>query len=184
MYENSIIHPKSILHSNTSKLGTIKVLDEFIKSGEKYFCIKDNFTFYYNDKYYEINFIISRKEQPTPNIAKSNITMTDFKKIYTIPRYKDLNQITNCLNHDKEYFKLTNIPKISLPVFDFICTFRNIFINNSSYNSINNVIINFPIPIAINAQSSADTYYGNYNWYGDTSVYLIVGYMIKDIINI
>jgi len=173
MYENYI----------TTK-STIKVFDEFLKSNEQYFCIKDNFAFYYNDIYFAINFIISPKED-NQNILKSNITITDFKKIYTIPHHKDLEQITDCLNHNKEDFKLTNIPKISLPVFDFICTFKDSFIKNISNDETRNaIIIKFPIPIVMNAQSSIDTNYGyysdgNHNFFGDTSKFLIVGYIIK-----
>jgi len=171
MYENYI----------TTK-STIKVFDEFLKSDEQYFCIKDNFAFYYNDIYFAINFIISSKTD-NQNILKSNITITDFKKIYTIPHYKDLEQITDCLNHNKEDFKLTNIPKISLPVFDFICTFKDFFVINLFYTK-KNTILKFPIPISINVQSSIDITYGYYsdgshNFYGDTSQFLIVGYIIK-----
>lgn len=172
MYENYI--------SNKS---TIKILDDFIKSGEKCFCIKDNFSFYYNEKIYAINFIISQKEFEQ-DIPKSNITISDFKKIYTIPHHKDLNKIISCLDHNRNDFKLEDIPKINLPVFDFICTFANIFTSNLSYTNKRKEIIKFPIPIAINAQSSMDTDYGYYsdgshNFYGDTSKFLIIGYIVK-----
>lgn len=187
MYENSIVHPKRIIRrvNNDSFVefepGTIEVLDEFIKSGKKYFCIKDNFTFYYNEKHYAINFIVSQKADGQ-NIINSNITMTDFKKIFTIPHYKDLEQITDCLNHDKEDFKLTNIPKISLPTFDFICTFKDIFIDNIS-NNMNeyNSFILFSHPIALNAQSSKNIWPRRYRWYGETTTYAIVGYIINDV---
>lgn len=161
---------------------TVKILDDFINSGEKYFCIKDNFAFYYNDKFYAINFIISQKEH-NQDANKSNITISDFKKIFTFPHHQDLKQITNCLNHNQENFKLTDIPKISLPVFDFICTFHDIFTTNIPCSN-NESIIKFPVPIVINAQSSIDTDYGYYsdgshNFYGDTSKFLIIGYIIK-----
>lgn len=161
---------------------TITVLDEFINSGEKYFCIKDNFSFYHNDKFYAINFIIGQKEF-NQDMIKSNITISDFKKIYSIPHNKDLEQIINCLNHNQENFKLTDIPKISLPVFDFICTFHDTFTTNIPCSN-NDSIIKFPVPIVINAQSSIDTNYGYYKdgshiFYGDTSKFLIIGYIVK-----
>lgn len=171
MYENYI--------SNKS---TIKILDDFIKSGEKYFCIRDNFSFYYNDKFYVINFIISQIES-NQEVLKSNITISDFKNFFKISRHKKLDQIINCLNHNKDGFKLTDIPKISLPVYDFIYTFYNIFtINIPNINNDN--IIKFPTPITINAQLSIDKNYGyfrdgNHIFYGDTSQFLIIGYIVK-----
>lgn len=105
MYENYI--------SNKS---TIKILDDFIKSGEKCFCIKDNFSFYYNEKIYAINFIISQKEFKQ-DILKSNITISDFKKIYTIPHHKDLNKIINCLDHNRYDFKVGRYSKNQFACF-------------------------------------------------------------------
>ena len=185
MYENSVIHPKQITHMNKEtgmikifKPGTIYVFDEFIKSGEKYFCITDNFAFLYNDTYYSINFVIGKKETKE-DIPKSNIAISEFKKIFTISYHKELDRIISCLDHNRDDFKLVDIPKISLPVFDFICTFANIFINNLPYLDKCQEIIKFPIPIVINAQSSKDRMYGKYNWYGDTSQFLIIGYIVK-----
>lgn len=190
MYENSVIHPKQITltdkDTGTIKVfepGTIYVFDEFIKSGEKYFCITDNFAFLYNDTYYSVNFVISKKET-NENIPKSNITISEFKKIYTLSHHKKLNKVINCLDHNRDDFKLEDIPKINLPVFDFICTFANIFMSNLPYTNKRKEIIKFPIPIVINAQSSMDTDYGYYsdgshNFYGDTSKFLIIGYIVK-----
>ena len=185
MYENSIIHPKQITRINKDtgiikvfEPGTIYVFDEFIKSGEKYFRINDNFAFFYNDTYYSINFFISQKEA-NQDMPKSNITISEFKKIYTISHREELDKIVNCLDHNRDDFKLVDIPKISLPVFDFICTFANIFIQNMPYNNKSNTFIEFSIPITLNAQSSKDKLYGNYNWYGDTSQFLIIGYIVK-----
>lgn len=188
MYENSVIRPKQITQMNkdtgTIKVfepGTIYVFDEFIKSGEKYFCITDNFAFLYNDTYYSVNFVISKKET-NENIPKSNITISEFKKIYTLSHHKELDKIINCLDHNRDDFKLDKIPKISLPVFDFICTFANIFFQYLPYDNKSNVIIEFPTSITLNAQSSKDRWYGNYNWYGDTTQFLIIGYIIDCII--
>ena len=112
-------------------------------------------------------------------MPKSNITISEFKKIYTISHREELDKIVNCLDHNRDDFKLVDIPKISLPVFDFICTFANIFIQNMPYNNKSNTFIEFSIPITLNAQSSKDKLYGNYNWYGDTSQFLIIGYIVK-----
>lgn len=172
MYENSIIHPKRITRINnngaveTFTPGTIAVFDDFERSNKKLFKIIDNFNFLINHIEYFVNFIISKTEYSQP-IIKTNITLTDFKKIYTLPYYcNNLDKFTNCIDHNTEYFKSTDIPKISLPVFDFICTFKDIFINNISHNKNNcNLLINFPIPIALNAQSSKDRIYGKYTYY-------------------
>ena len=101
MYENSVIHPKQITHMNKEtgmikifEPSTIYVFDEFIKSSEKYFCINDNFSFLYNDTYYSINFVISQKET-NEDIPKSNITISEFKKIFTISHHKELDRIIN-----------------------------------------------------------------------------------------
>ena len=104
MYENSIIHPKHISRINnngtieTFTPGTIAVFDEFEQSNKKLFKIIDNFNFSLNYIEYSVNFIISKSEY-SQNIIKSNITLTDFKKIYTLPYcYKNLDKVTNPKN--------------------------------------------------------------------------------------
>ena len=68
------------------------------------------------------------------------------------------------------------------PVFDFICTFKNTFIDNIHNNKDKrNSLIKFPHSIALNAQSSKNTWYGEYTWYGDTTTYAIVGYIMNDV---
>lgn len=135
---------------------TINILDEYLKSGEKFFHIKDNFRFSYNQICYSVNFIISA-QSTQENIFYSNITMSDFKKIYKI-RFQEISKLVKCLDHNSN-INLKNIPKISLPVFDFICIFKNFFLENIPYNEID-TIIKFPFNIVINAQSSVDSYYG------------------------
>lgn len=190
MYENSIIHPKPIrriINTNTIaefEPGTIAVLDEFDQSNEDYFKINDNFNFYYDNKKYFVNFIIGKnlRYDDLKNIVISNITLTEFKKIYKLPLCYDLESITNCLNHDSNILNLTTIPKLSLPVFDFICTFKQNFTNHinthcteCNYNS----IIRFDFPITINGQSSKNRQYHDGScWYGETNTYPIIGYII------
>ena len=70
MYENSIIHPKQITRINKDtgiikvfEPGTIYVFDEFIKSGEKYFRINDNFAFFITIHIILLIFLSVKKKQ-------------------------------------------------------------------------------------------------------------------------
>lgn len=160
---------------------TRKTIDTFLNSGKELFCINDRFSFNYNDVFYSINFII-KQYIPNEKIFKSNITISDFKKIYKFPCTLYLNEIDEFLNHDKKNFKLEKIPNISLPVFDFLLTFKDFFIDNIPSNSDNyDSMITFQIPITIKIQSSVNILYGYGSYYGDTSTFLIIGYIFNEI---
>lgn len=164
-----------------SNENTIKIFDDYIKSKEEFFRIKDNLIFSHNNIYYVINFIISKKQYQVDTL-KSNITFTDFKKIYKQIPPKEISLITNCLKEDTPNYKLTDIPKISLPVFEFMCRFQKIFLINTPYNIDKiGLIIKFPIPITINVQTSLNLEYNYENFYGSTSDFLIIGFIVCNI---
>lgn len=140
------------------------------------------------NKIYDINFIISNKIDVGKSIIRTNITMTDFKKIYNsmFNSYEKIVHYKNNIEDDDR----TNIPKLSVPVLDFIeLFFENFEIHIDSINiSDNDEIIFFNNPISINAQSSKNTTgYGNEYYYdtliyegtkyGETSQFPIVGYI-------
>ncbi len=177
-----------MFESTIIDISTVNVLDNYIKSKEQYFIISNGFNIFYNKVIYNIYFIISNKIPIGKEIVKTNITMTEFKKIYgsyfnTLEKYTDYK--TNLTNIDR-----TNIPKLSAPVLDFIELFFNHFENNitKQYNNEEDIIF-FDNPISINAQSSKNRIgYGNEYYggtliyegtkYGETNEFPIIGYQI------
>lgn len=164
---------------------TVKILDKYIESKEQYFKILDNFKIVHNDIVYDVNFVISNKMIQETKIVKTNITMTEFKKIFDRTYVlKDMNKyMDNVSSLDR-----TNIPKINLPVYDFILSFYKHLQNNFDDKLLGD-LIKFENPISINAQSSDNrTGYGNEYYYdtliyegtkyGETSEFPIVGYQI------
>lgn len=176
MYENSIIHPHKIAYTRDGvyhvvEPGTVTVFDEYLKSEEDFFHITDNFVFIHNNFSYTVNFVIS-KNQPQ-NYFKTNITLSEFKKIYKMWHYQNILTLQNILN----VLPKTEIPKISLPVYDFLCTFSKYFLENTVHDI--NVLIKFPCGIGIHAQSSRNLDFDDPDtWYGDTDTYYIIGYII------
>lgn len=177
-----------MFQSSITETSTIKILDKYIESKEQYFLISDDFNIDYQNKIYDIKFVISNKIEFGKSIIRTNITMTDFKKIYN-SMFNDYEKIVHYKNNIKDNDR-TNIPKFTVPVLDFIELFFENFethidsINTSSEDE----IIFFDNPISINAQSSKNrTGYGNEYYYdtliyegtkyGETSQFPIVGYM-------
>ncbi len=97
---------------------TIKILDDYIESKEQYFLILDNFNIEYQNKISDINFIISNKIDVGKSIISTNITMTEFKKLYN-SMFNSYERLVNYKNNIKDSNK-TNIPKFSVPVLDFV----------------------------------------------------------------
>lgn len=166
---------------------TIKILDKYMHSKKQYFLIKDELNIKYNNHIYSINFIISNKIRLEKTIVQTNITMTEFKKIYNtyINDYERLLNFQNTLSS----LDRTSVPKLSVPVFDFLNIFYSHF--KRHINSTAKIIF-FDNPISINAQSSVNrTGYGNtycYNTliyegtkYGETNSFPLVGYQISKI---
>jgi hypothetical protein len=177
MFEESIV--------DTS---TIKVLDEYIKSKEQYFYITDIFNVEHNNKIFNVNFIISNKIEIGKEIIQTNITMTDFKKIFG-SYFKSYNRIIEYKKHNSSKDR-KSVPKLSLPVYDFLEMFFENFIKNVQDNFEDEKTIYFDNPISINAQSSSNrTGYGNEYYYdmliyegtkyGETSEFPIVGYEVE-----
>ena len=161
---------------------TVKILDKYIESNEQYFKILDIFKIVY-----DVNFVISNKMIQGTKIVKTNITMTEFKKIFDrIYVLRDINKYID----NASLLNRTNIPKINLPVYDFILCFYKHLQNNFD-DAMLGELIKFENPISINAQSSDNrTGYGNEYYYdelvyegtkyGETSEYPIVGYIINE----
>lgn len=177
MFEESIV--------DTS---TIKVLDEYIKSKEQYFYITDIFNVEYNNKIFNVNFIISNKIEIGKEIIQTNITMTDFKKIFG-SYFNSYNRIIEYKKHNSSKDR-KSVPKLSLPVYDFLEMFFENFNKNVQDNFEDEKTIYFDNPISINAQSSSNrTGYGNEYYYdmliyegtkyGETSEFPIVGYEVE-----
>ena len=177
MFEESIV--------DTS---TIKVLDEYIKSKEQYFYITDIFNVEHNNKIFNVNFIISNKIEIGKEIIQTNITMTDFKKIFG-SYFNSYNRIIEYKKHNSSKDR-KSVPKLSLPVYDFLEMFFENFIKNVQDNFEYEKTIYFDNPISINAQSSSNrTGYGNEYYYdmliyegtkyGETSEFPIVGYEVE-----
>lgn len=166
---------------------TIKILDRYIESKEQNFYIKDSFNIKYKECVYSINFIISNKIELGKQIIKTNITMTEFKKIYG-------DFFCNCekiINYKETIlpFDRTSVPKFSVPVLDFIEFFYNDFKKHFDDGNIVDKEIYFDNPISINAQSSNNRIgYGNQYFYdtlvyegtkyGETSQFPIIGYKV------
>lgn len=168
---------------------TIKVLDKYIESKEQYFFITDIFRINHKEKIYDINFIISNKIEIGKSMVPTNITMTEFKKIYS-SFFNDLEKLVNyktILTRSNR----TAVPKFSVPVLDFLELFFEHFkshIDETNTFNNNDKIIFFDNPISINAQSSDNrTGYGNEYYYdelvyegtkyGETSQFPIIGYV-------
>lgn len=182
-----------MFESSIENKSTIKVLDDYIKSKEQYFLITDLVGIKINEEVYKVNFIISNKIEKGKKIVPTNITMTEFKKIYK-PDFLNCEKILNYHNHLTSESR-AGIPQYSLSVFDFIGIFYNHFKDNFDIikKSTDNDIIFFDNPISINAQSSKnrtgfgwiwDWEYGNGSYiegtfYGETSQFPIVGYIAK-----
>lgn len=182
-----------MFESSIMKNSTIQVLDNYIESKEQYFFITDSVGIKNNEEVYNVNFIISNKIEQGKKIVPTNITMTEFKKIYK-PVFLNCEKILNYHNHLTSESR-AGIPQYSLPVFDFIGIFYNHFKDNFDIikKSKNNDIIFFDNPISINAQSSKNRTgfgwiweweYGNGSciegtFYGETSQFPIVGYVVK-----
>lgn len=179
---------KDTFQANLFDKGSVKILDEYIKSKKQYFFIDTCFDIIHLDKIYRINFIISNKIPIDKTIISTNITMTEFKKLYGY-EYCDCETLINY----RKKLSLENrcsAPKLSVPVLDFLELFYTHFQKNLEGQKSENDIIFFDNPISINAQSSSNrTGYGNeyyYNTliyegtkYGETSQFPIIGYIIS-----
>lgn len=174
-----------MFESSITDVSTVKVLDEYIESKEQYFLILNNFNIIYDNKIYDVNFVISNKIEVGKQIVPTNITLTEFKKIYG-SMFNEFDRILGYKDRVNNNDRLA-VPKYSVPVLDFIEIFYNhlkIHINSCNEDD----IIFFDNPISINAQSSKNrTGYGNEYYYdllvyegtkyGETSQFPIVGYM-------
>ena len=114
--------------------------------------------------------------------------MTDFKKIFG-SYFNSYNRIIEYKKHNSSKDR-KSVPKLSLPVYDFLEMFFENFIKNVQDNFEDEKTIYFDNPISINAQSSSNrTGYGNEYYYdmliyegtkyGETSEFPIVGYEVE-----
>lgn len=105
---------------------TVEILDEYIASKEQYLKILDKFSVTdINLLQYDIQFVLSNKIPIDQEIIETNITMTEFKKIYNRPLL--LPMIGEYLEFmKKDNLKRNHIPKISLPVYDFLLCLNDI----------------------------------------------------------
>ncbi|MBU5471723.1 hypothetical protein KQI85_15410 [Falcatimonas sp. MSJ-15] len=176
-----------MFESTILDVSTIKVLDKYIQSKEQYFLITDDFNILCGDKIYNIYFVISNKIPVDKKIVKTNVTMTEFKKIYN-SHFNSSERISDYKNTLSETDR-TKVPKCSMPVFDFLEMFFEHFEKHNEEIHSEDDIIFFDNPISINAQSSNNrTGYGNEYYYdtliyegtkyGETSEFPIVGYQI------
>ena len=167
--------------------GTIRAIDNYLASKELYFYIYDKFKINYRNKIYNINFVISNKIEADKKIIPTNITMTDFIKIYGNTYYK----CEEILSYKKRITDTNRaaVPKLSLPVFDFLGIFFKHFKTHINKQPDPEKIIFFDNPISINAQSSnnrtgygSEYYYGTLVYegtkYGETDQFPLVGYTI------
>lgn len=97
-----------------------------IKSKEQYFYITDIFNVEHNNKIFNVNFIISNKIEIGKEIIQTNITMTDFKKIFG-SYFNSYNRIIEYKKHNSSKDR-KSVPKLSLPVYDFLEMFLKISI--------------------------------------------------------
>lgn len=107
-----------MFESTILDVSTIKVLDKYIQSKEQYFLITDDFNILCGDKIYNIYFVISNKIPVDKKIVKTNVTMTEFKKIYN-SHFNSSERISDYKNTLSETDR-TKVPKCSMPVFDFL----------------------------------------------------------------
>lgn len=182
------LRPKDTFKANLFDKGSVKILDEYIKSKKQFFFITTCFNIIHIDKVYQINFIISNKIPVNKKIIPTHITMTEFKKLYGYD-YCDCDALINYKNHLSAENRCA-IPKLSVPVWDFLQLFYAHFQKNFKLATTENDIIFFENPISINAQSSDNrTGYGNEYYYdtlvyegtkyGETSQFPIIGYTLS-----
>lgn len=168
--------------------GSVKILDEYIKSKKQYFFINTCFDIIHIDKIYRIHFIISNKIPVNKKIISTNITMTEFKKLYGY-EYCDCELLIN-YRKGLSIESRCSAPKLSVPVLDFLELFYTHFQENLEMQKSEDEIIFFDNPISINAQSSSNrTGYGNEYYYdilmyegtkyGETSQFPIIGYTMS-----
>ena len=172
--------------------GSIELFDKYIESKKHYLLLTTNLHIKYKDTIYSINFVFSNKIEIGKKIVRTNITMTEFKKIYNA--FCDYNKFCDCervLNYSEKVSATDRraVPKFSVPVLDFIELFYSHFCGYMEHNEIENKIVFFDNPISVNAQSSINrTGYGNEYFfdklvyegtkYGETSEFPIIGYKI------
>ena len=182
------LRPQDTFEAALFDKGSVKILDEYIKSKKQYFFIDTCFDIIHMDKIYRINFIISNKIPVDKKIIATNITMTEFKKIYGYG-YCDCNSLINYRKRLSTENRCS-VPKLSVPVLDFLELFYTHFQENLEKQTSGDEIILFDNPISINAQSSNNrTGYGNEYYYdilmyegtkyGETSQFPIIGYTIS-----
>lgn len=174
-----------MFESSITDVSTVKVLDQYLESKEQYFLILDNFNIIFKNRIYDVNFVISNKIEVGKKIVSTNITLTEFKRIYG-SMFNDFDRILNYKNQATDTDR-TKVPKFTVPVLDFIEIFK-IHLEEHIDNFKEDEIIFFDNPISINAQSSKNrTGYGNEYFYdllvyegtkyGETSQFPIVGYI-------
>ena len=182
----------NIYEASIFENGSVKIFDDYIGSGKQYLLLTTRLNIKYKSSIYSINFVLSNKIQKNKTIVKTNITMTEFKKLYNA--YHSYDKFCDCekvLNYHERLTELSRraVPKLSAPVLDFIELFYSHFSNYIEQNGTEYGIIFFDNPISINAQSSDNrTGYGNEYFfdqliykgteYGETSEFPIVGYKI------
>lgn len=180
------LRPQDTFEAALFDKGSVKILDEYIKSKKQYFFINTCFNIIHIDKICKINFIISNKIPVDKKIITTNITMTEFKKIYG---YCDCESLINYKKRLSQENRCS-IFKLSVPVLDFLELFYTHFQKNLEKQTSEDEIILFDNPISINAQSSSNrTGYGNEYYYdilmyegtkyGETSQFPIIGYTIS-----
>ena len=164
---------------------SVKMLDNYIESKKRYLYITTSFLIIHENKVFDIHFVISNKIPTDKKIVSTNITMTEFKKLYN----EDYCNCKKALNYQALTTETNryNVPKLSVPVLDFLHLFYSHFENNYSSHKPGNLTL-FDNPISINAQSSNNrTGYGNEYFYdtlvyegtkyGETDEFPIVGYV-------
>lgn len=164
---------------------SVKMLDNYIESKKRYLYITTSFLIIHEDKVFDIHFVISNKIPIDKKIVSTNITMTEFKKLYN----EDYCNCKKTLNYQALTTETNryNVPKLSVPVLDFLHLFYSHFENNYSSHKPGNLTL-FDNPISLNAQSSNNrTGYGNEYFYdtlvyegtkyGETDEFPIVGYV-------
>ena len=167
--------------------GSVAALDAYLESKKQYLYVENFVTIALNRKVYKVNFILSNKIEVGKCIVRTNITMTEFKKLYTY----DYINLKDFLSYKKKLKELnrTQIPKLSAPVVDFLELLQDNIKENSAEQNTGKLIL-FKYPISINAQSSKNrTGYGNEYYYdqliyegtkyGETSSFPIVGYVME-----
>ena len=184
------LKPQDAFKGSLFDKGSVKILDEYIESKKLYFFINNGFDIIHIGEIYRINFIISNKIPVKKKIIPTNVTMTEFKKLYGY-KYCDCESL---INYKKKALPKNrcSVPKLSVPVLDFLELFYAHFQKNLEKQKLEDDIILFDNPISINAQSSDNRpWYGNEYYYdtlvyegtkyGETSQFPIIGYTITHI---